>query len=94
MPSSLVSDRGFLFPELTEAATRPEADNLRGLAYEDYVSSNLTCEVGMTRATGRGCWSIINLLEEATREPPLKVFLNRGGGARSHSRREGTRAGH
>ena len=60
-------DRGFLFPELTAAATRLEADELRSLDCDDYVSSNLTCEIGMSRATGRVYRSIINLLEETTR---------------------------
>lgn len=60
-------DRGFLFPELTAAATRAQAGDLRDLHCEDYVSSNLTCEIGMSRATHRVYRSIINLLEETTR---------------------------
>lgn len=60
-------DRGFLFPELTAAATRPEANNLQGQEYSAYVSSNRMCEVGMTRATGQIYRSYIHLLEEATR---------------------------
>jgi D-lactate dehydrogenase len=60
-------DRGFLFPELTEAATRREADELHGGRYDGYFSSSRTCEVGMTRATGKVYRSYLYLLEHATR---------------------------
>jgi D-lactate dehydrogenase len=60
-------DRGFLFPELTESATRREAAELASAACDGYFSSSRTCEIGMTRATGRPYRSFIFLLEEATR---------------------------
>jgi D-lactate dehydrogenase len=60
-------DRGFLHPELTEAATRQEAADLAGQDFDAYVSSNRTCEVGLERATGRPFRSAIQLLEELTR---------------------------
>jgi len=60
-------DRGFLFPELTESATRPEADELKGTAQDGYYSSSRTCEIGMTRATGQVYVSYLYLLEQATR---------------------------
>jgi D-lactate dehydrogenase len=45
-------DRGFSFPELTESATRPEADEARAAGAAGHRSSSRTCEIGMTRATG------------------------------------------
>ncbi len=60
-------DRGFLFPELTESATRAEAAEVRGHACEAYVSSSRTCEIGMTRATGQVYRSYMYLLESASR---------------------------
>ena len=35
--------------------------------YDGYYSSNLTCEMGMTQATGKPYQSILYLVEEATR---------------------------
>jgi D-lactate dehydrogenase len=60
-------DRGFLFPELTESATRREAAELAAVQHDGYFSSSRTCEIGMTRATGKVYRSYIYLLEEATR---------------------------
>jgi D-lactate dehydrogenase len=61
-------DRGFLFPELTESATRQEAAEVRAEKYDGYFSSSRTCEVGMTRSTGEVYRSYLYLLEQATRE--------------------------
>lgn len=61
-------DRGFSFPELTEAATRMEAAEIRAASFDGYYSSSRTCETGMTRATGQVYRSVIHLLEEATRD--------------------------
>jgi len=60
-------DRGFLFPELTESATRREAAELETDPHDAYLSSSRTCEIGMTRATGKVYRSYMYLLEEATR---------------------------
>jgi D-lactate dehydrogenase len=61
-------DRGFLFPELTESATRREAAELQAPDHDGYYSSSRTCEIGMTRATGHLYRSFIHLLEKATRQ--------------------------
>ncbi len=61
-------DRGFLFPELTESATRREAAELQTAEHDGYFSSSRTCEIGMTRATGHLYRSFIYLLEKATRQ--------------------------
>lgn len=46
-------DRGLLHPELTAAATATQATQVRDLAATSHASANRTCEIGMTRATGR-----------------------------------------
>jgi D-lactate dehydrogenase len=61
-------DRGFLFPELTESATRREAAEVQGAECDGCFSSSRTCEIGMTRATGSLYRSFIFLVEEATRK--------------------------
>jgi D-lactate dehydrogenase len=60
-------DRGFLFPELTESATRREAAEVNSARHDGCFSSSRTCEIGMTRATGQIYRSYIYLLEHATR---------------------------
>jgi D-lactate dehydrogenase len=60
-------DRGISHPELTESATRQEASELAGRHFDAYLSSNRTCEIGMTRATGHEYESVINALDRATR---------------------------
>jgi D-lactate dehydrogenase len=60
-------DRGLLHPELTASATAPEVASLAGRQYSAYVSSNRTCELGMTRATGQQYRHVLEVLEEATR---------------------------
>jgi D-lactate dehydrogenase len=60
-------DRGFLVPELTEAATRREAAEVRELlAGRDasLYSTCRTCEIGMTRAVGRPYRSLVELVAE------------------------------
>jgi len=59
-------DRGFLFPELTAAATRREAAELEGGAFTGHFSSSRTCELGVTRATGSVYRSFLYLLEAAS----------------------------
>jgi D-lactate dehydrogenase len=61
-------DRGFLFPELTESATRREAAEVLAGQHDGFYSSSRTCEIGMTRATGQVYRSYLYLLEQATRE--------------------------
>jgi len=60
-------DRGFLVPELTASATAREAAQVRSAAHDGYYSSSRTCEMGMTRATGKPYRSIWFLMDEATR---------------------------
>ena len=61
-------DRGFTHPELTAAATHAEAAGIAGAGVCDfYVSSSRTCEIGMTRATGRSFGSFWEVLDAASR---------------------------
>ncbi|MGC1165869.1 MAG: FAD-linked oxidase C-terminal domain-containing protein, partial [Solirubrobacterales bacterium] len=60
-------DRGVSHPELTAAATRPEANEVAGRHFDAHLSSNRTCEIGLERATGEPYESVITLLERLTR---------------------------
>jgi D-lactate dehydrogenase len=60
-------DRGISHPELTEAATRPQAEELSGRHFDAHLSSNRTCEIGLSRATGAKYESAILLLERLSR---------------------------
>jgi D-lactate dehydrogenase len=60
-------DRGISHPELTEAATEPQATELAGRDFDAHLSSNRTCEIGLQRATGEPYESVVILLERLTR---------------------------
>lgn len=60
-------DRGLLHPELTASATKAEAAEIGGRHFDAYASVNRTCELGLTRATGRPYRHLLELLDEATR---------------------------
>jgi D-lactate dehydrogenase len=60
-------DRGISHPELTAAATRPQAEELAGRHFDAHLSSNRTCEIGLSRATGESYESFLFLLERLTR---------------------------
>ncbi len=64
---AFAGDRGMLHPELTRSATRREAANVAEREYDAYLSSNRTCEMGMTRATGRPYRGALEVLDEVTR---------------------------
>jgi D-lactate dehydrogenase len=65
---AFAGDRGWLFPELTESATRDETAEVRATKADGFYSSSRTCEVALSRATGRVYRSYLFLLEWATRE--------------------------
>nr|WP_246060862.1 FAD-binding and (Fe-S)-binding domain-containing protein [Nocardioides dongxiaopingii] len=63
-------DRGLLHPELTAAATAPEAAEVAaleadGVGFDAWVSGNRTCEIGLSRATGRPYRHVLEVLAEA-----------------------------
>ena len=60
-------DRGISHPELTASATRPQAEELAGRHFDAHLSSNRTCEIALSRATGEDYESFVILLERLTR---------------------------
>ncbi|WP_307859056.1 FAD-binding and (Fe-S)-binding domain-containing protein [Herbiconiux sp. SYSU D00978] len=64
-------DRGMLHPELTASATAAEAAEVAAGDFDEHVSCNRTCEIGMSRATGAEYRHILELLEERTRPAPV-----------------------
>ncbi len=62
----MAGDRGFLFPELTESATMPEALEVKQHKYEGYYSSTKTCEMAMSEAVNANYESILYLVDENT----------------------------
>ena len=61
-------DRGFSHPELTASAASAEAAELSGRDFDAHLSSNRTCEIGLSRATGEPYESFLFLLEQLTRQ--------------------------
>jgi D-lactate dehydrogenase len=66
---AFAGDRGITHPELTASATRPQAEQVAGRSFDAYLSSNRTCEIAMTRATGEPYESVVCLLERLSRSP-------------------------
>lgn len=69
---AFAGDRGMLHPELTESATAVESAEVSAAdaerdGFDAFVSANRTCEIGMTRATGKPYRHVIEVLEELTR---------------------------
>jgi D-lactate dehydrogenase len=60
----MAGDRGFLFPELTAAATAPEAAEVKRAEYSGYYSTAKTCEMAMSDAVGKNYESILYLADE------------------------------
>ncbi|MGO1318567.1 MAG: (Fe-S)-binding protein, partial [Cellulomonadaceae bacterium] len=60
-------DRGMLHPELTASATAEQAEQVRQMDADLHASCNRTCELGMSRATGRTYHHVLELLEARTR---------------------------
>ncbi|MDB5060541.1 MAG: FAD-binding oxidoreductase [Mucilaginibacter sp.] len=60
----MAGDRGFLFPELTDSATMPEALEVKQHSYDGYYSSTKTCEMAMSRAVSQNYESILYLMDE------------------------------
>ncbi|GAB15124.1 putative FAD-linked oxidase [Arthrobacter globiformis NBRC 12137] len=64
---AFAGDRGMLHPELTASATRKQGEEVAEMGASAHVSCNRTCELGMTRATGKDYRHVLELLEEMTR---------------------------
>ncbi|MBE3015702.1 hypothetical protein IL992_42045, partial [Microbispora sp. NEAU-D428] len=55
-----------LHPELTASATRAEAASVTEGGFAAHASVNRTCEIGMTRATGKTYHHLLELLDQVT----------------------------
>jgi D-lactate dehydrogenase len=59
-------DRGLLHPELTQAATRNQAQELKSHKYVAYASSNRPCQIGLSIATGENYVHLIELVDQVS----------------------------
>lgn len=76
---AFAGDRGLLVPGLTKAATEDQAREVEVAQSECHASCNRTCEIGMSRATGKTYGHIVEYLASA-----LKLeFSNYGEGTRA-----------
>jgi len=64
---AFAGDRGLLYPELTHSATQMEAAEVLEGNFSGHYSSNITCEMGMSEATGKDYIGIVYLVDKATR---------------------------
>jgi D-lactate dehydrogenase len=60
----MAGDRGFLFPELTASASKPEASELIDNPCDGYYSSTKTCELAMSEAVNQNYESVLYLVDE------------------------------
>lgn len=67
---AFAGDRGLLHPELTGSATDKQASEINEREFDAYASTNRTCELGMTKATGHSYRHLLEILEQATRPLP------------------------
>jgi D-lactate dehydrogenase len=67
----MAGDRGLLHPELTESALEPVAQELAAHPCGEHLSSNRTCEIALSGATGEQFASFVLLLERQSRSTPL-----------------------
>ncbi|MFJ7298854.1 FAD-binding and (Fe-S)-binding domain-containing protein [Streptomyces sp. NPDC099088] len=64
---AFAGDRGLLHPDVTAGATAAQAAEVKQREHDAYASCNRTCEMGMTRATGRTYRHVLEVLDDATR---------------------------
>ena len=62
----MAGDRGFYYPELTKAATKNEATEVKQMDYDGYYSTSKTCEMALSEAVGKNYESILKLLDEVS----------------------------
>ena len=62
----MAGDRGFFFPELTNAATKMEANEIKAASCDGHYSTGRTCEMALTEATGKEYVSLLYLLDEVS----------------------------
>lgn len=64
---AFAGDRGMLHPELTATATAREATAVNSREFAAYASTNRTCELGLSRATGHQYEYLLEVFERTTR---------------------------
>jgi D-lactate dehydrogenase len=74
---AFAGDRGMLHPEFTASATAREAAEINSRPFDAYASTNRTCELGLSRATGHPYEHILETLERATRPKKSKKAVSR-----------------
>ncbi len=62
----MAGDRGFYYPQLTAAATKNEAGEVKQTDYDGYYSTSKTCEIALSEAVGAHYESILKLLDEVS----------------------------
>lgn len=62
----MAGDRGFYYPELTRAATKVEANEVKQTEYDGYYSTSKTCEMALSDAVGKNYESILTLLDDVS----------------------------
>lgn len=73
---AFAGDRGMLHPELTASATASEAAEVAEINGDAHASCNRTCELGMTRATGREYRHVLELLADSV-EAAMQTEVDR-----------------
>ena len=61
---AFAGDRGMTFPELTASATLEQANEIKTREDSFHISANRTCEIGMSKATGKKYRHILEVLED------------------------------
>ena len=61
---AFAGDRGMTFPELTASATSLQASEIKAREDSFHISANRTCEIGMSKATGKKYRHILEVLED------------------------------
>jgi len=59
---AFAGDRGLLHPELTKSATADEVGFIKNTHADSYVSTNRTCEIAMSTASGKNYTSVLAIL--------------------------------
>lgn len=62
----MAGDRGFYYPQLTQAATKREAEEVNSSQFDGYYSTSSTCEIALSEATGKNYESILKLVDEVS----------------------------
>lgn len=63
----MAGDRGMLFPELIDSATKKEIEEINSGNYSAFYSSSRTCELALTESSGKEFESVLRLVERVSR---------------------------